>query len=356
MITPGKSITLKLIAEKANCSIAQVSSVLNKSKGGTVVSAARREKIQKIADALGYVPNFASQTLKKKHTKIIGIYNEPGPWRSMGNTYELTVFRGIERAAVKNGYDLLILNLSVSLNAKVCAEKLEGAQCDGLVLFRIPPYASWVEQLLARGKKLFAVECGTKIPGLSRTKFDEDAAMRLAFSKLLELGHRRIGFLGLGIYSKEPDRCRIFRECMSEFRCDKDDSLIFDHTNTPIYIDASMEYSKLSGIYGMRYMKSLANPPTALIAHDSFIAVSALQEAQKLGISIPENMSLVGIDNYDFISIFSPRLAAINHHLIEMGEFAVQHLIDQIEGKTATPIIQTFSPGWIDGESCRKIE
>lgn len=351
-----RAVTLKVVAEHAQCSIAQVSAVLNHSQGGTVVSQAKREKIQKIADELGYRPNFASQALKKNRTRTIGIYLPGSPWRSLGNAYELAIYRGIEAAATKLDYDLLIFNLLSDVSPLVCERKLEESRCDGVILIKVGKQTDWIERLVKRNRHLVAIEGSSMIPGLSRIAFNEEAAMRLAVTKLREKGHTRIGFLGLGLELEEdmPRRNELFARCIRDLGCDTDDELIFDCGKCSEKLDISMEFCQLSGKYGIRYFKNLVNPPTALISFDSLVALAALQEAHQCGVRIPEDMSIVGFDDYDFVSFFSPKLTVIDHGLHEMGEKAAQLLIAKIEGQDDIPIQEVVEPGWIERETVLK--
>ena len=110
--TGRRPITLKMISEKAGCSISSVSTVLNNSRGNSVVGDKTRRHILAIANELGYRPNFASRSPKTRRSRTVGVYVQPQLWRSLGNNYERQIFKGIEEAAFERNYDILVLNLS----------------------------------------------------------------------------------------------------------------------------------------------------------------------------------------------------------------------------------------------------
>ncbi len=351
-----KPVTLTVIAEHAGCSIAQVSSVLNHARGGTVVSRQKSERIRAVAAELGYRPNFASRALKSNSMRTIGIYMEPTSLRSLGNIYESSIYRGIERAATRRDYDILIFNLSCEVPPEVCRRKLEESRCDGVVLLGTAPRADWLDELVRNGQNLVAVDCARETGGLSRIDFDDEEAIALALSELMKLGHSRIGFLGIGlqdgIYQKEL-RKQLFRKTVLRLGGDPDPALIFDSSVCPENIAPDSEFCQLSGVFGMRYFAGLKRRPTALLAHDSLVAVAALQEASALGVRIPEEISLAGIDDYDFLRLFRPALSVVDHRLPEMGEKAADLLIDLIEKKEETPVRSIVAPRWISRDSCR---
>lgn len=355
-----RPVTLKIVAEHAGCSIAQVSAVLNHSRGGTIVSSQKSEHIRVIAQKLGYRPNFASRALKNNNLRTIGIYMEPSFWRSLGNAYESSVYRGIEQAATKRDYDILIFNLNCNVPSPICRRKLEESRCDGIVLLNTAPQAEWLDGLVQHGHNLVAVGCGAQTNGLSRIDFDEEAAITLAISKLVELGHRRIGFLGLALEEEnipqKQQRQKFFREAVAKLQADPDPALIFDHSVCPESLLPTSDYCQESGMFGMRYFARLSARPTAVLACDSLIAVSALQEAAALGIRIPQDISLVGIDDYAFLRLFRPTLSVIDHHLPEMGAAAANLLIDLIEKKVTAPVYRVISPDWVMRSSCQKLQ
>ena len=105
----------------------------------------------------------------------------------------------------------------------------------------------------------------------------------------------------------------------------------------------------------MEYFKRISQAPTAVIAADYLIAVSAMQRAAELGINIPSDMSMTAIDDHDFLEFLTPQLSVVDHRLEDMGSIAAQKLIEMVTtGKTPDDVI--ISPRWIERSSIAKAD
>ena len=125
-----------MIADRAGCSVAVVSTVLNAAKGRTIVRQALRDKVQAIARELDYAPNFASRCLKANRSRTLGIYDSPKQWHSYSNAYEMTLLSGIERAVFERNYDLLLLNFHQNNLPEICENRLKDRRIDGILLLQ----------------------------------------------------------------------------------------------------------------------------------------------------------------------------------------------------------------------------
>ena len=107
----GKPVTRQQSAELTHCSVAAVSTALNNPQSNSGVSAERRARIKAAAAKLGYPPNFASRSLRQARSRTIGVYVQPIVWRDIGNDYEISIFKGIERAALEQSSHRIELNM-----------------------------------------------------------------------------------------------------------------------------------------------------------------------------------------------------------------------------------------------------
>ncbi len=327
----AKKATLCSIAELAGCSAAVVSRVLNHTRGTTKVSEAMANRIREIAARENYRPNFASRSLKSNRSRTLGVYVQPSLWHGLGRQYEMSIFCGIERAAMAHGYDLLILNMSCSAATAVCGEKLAEHRIDGVLLLHAEPGADWVRELAAAHPPVVAVDYNKPEPGLDTVSFDNaDAALR-ALRHLQSLGHRRIGFIGHTPPRTDWDGTQ--RE--DAFLAARNDpafagmELLF-HTGSGIRPDSP--YCQLEGEEGIRHYLAMKQPPSAVIGYNSLVALSALYTARQLGVAVPGALSLIGIDNHPG-DWFGPALTCVEHPLTDMGEVACELLIAKIEAR-----------------------
>lgn len=355
MVRKRTNTTLKDIANVIGCSISQVSAVLNNSKTGTVVSAAKRELIRKTAAEMGYTPDFASQALRKRRTDTIGIYMKRGPWSGLSNSYETAICRGISRTASEKNFDILFFNLGCDIPDDICTEKLDRSRCDGVIIISAEKNCRWIQNAVEKGHKLVSVGSELHIKNLVKVSFDEEKAVETALEKLCASGHRRIGFISHCL--ENPITCReeIFRSKAEKYGCEFSEELIFNVGKMDVPLALDSPFCQMSGKLGMEYFKRISQAPTAVIAADYLIAVSAMQRAAELGINIPSDMSMTAIDDHDFLEFLTPQLSVVDHRLEDMGSIAAQKLIEMVTtGKTPDDVI--ISPRWIERSSIAKAD
>ncbi len=348
-----KNITLKTIAEAAQCSTAVVSTVLNASRGNTKVSDRMREKILTVARTLDYTPNYASRSLKANCSRTLGIYVQPKPWRQLANSYEMSIFRGIEQAARDCGYDILVLNISAENLPDICKERLKERRIDGVLLLHCDPGEPWIDALLDISSNVMAFDINQDHPRLNRIDFDNRGAIFLAVETLFHRGHRRIAYAGSGLEHPTNDavlREQYFLEAVHELGLP--DHLIFNASNCPVRLSETETYCQTEGREAIRYFHRLSERPDAIVTYNSLVGISLLQEAKELNISVPEELSILTVDNVQFPEFFRPMLTVVDHPLTEMGYEGVRELIRLIQGETKkSPVVRVFGPVLKEGFS-----
>ncbi len=353
---PGKRVTLKMIAEKADCSVAVVSTVLNAAKGRTVVCQALRDKVRRIAKELDYAPNFASRCLKANRSRTLGIYDQPKQWHAYSNQYEMSILSGIERAVFERNYDLLLLNFRQNNLPEICESRLKDRRIDGLLLLQCGTRQEWMRNLLKISPNLAAVDFNEEFPGLNRIAFDNRQAVRLAVETLLESGHRRIAFVGTCIEKPEYDalvREEAFREIVRERNLK--DTFLFHRNSCPNLIFERERYCQREGAEAIRYLSALPIKPDAVICYNALAGGTLYYEALRMGYRIPEDFSLIVIDKPAFEDLGGPQIAYVDHPLDEMGYAAASQLINRLESEKETePFFQLFSPEFIAKETFLK--
>lgn len=350
-------VTITAVAAAVNCSVAAASTVLNGSKGNTAVGDEMRKKILAAADEMGYRPNFASQILKTRCSRTLGIYVEPSPWRGIGYSYEMEILKGIEAGARARGYDLLLLNMGAQVLPKVCGDYLAGSRIDGILLLHADSDSAWVDELVDSGHPVVAIDCCSEKTKLNRVIFDNEAAVRLTVETLVELGHRRIGFVGCCTEAGLPEdefRETCFRRIVRELGLPDGDELIFNQVLCSPPISAQSEYCQLEGAAALRYFSAMKQPPSAIVAYNSLVGFSILCEARKQKVRIPETFSVIGFDDNMYFDLVEPGLAVIDHILPEMGESGAELLMDIIENKVEGPLARIFQPKLIRRDSIQK--
>ncbi len=348
MTQVAKKVTLKDIAEQIGCSKAVVSTVLNRSKGNTGVSQPMREKIQQVASEMGYRPNYSSQSLARQKTMTFGAFIPPQPWGSIGSTYESVIFRGIEKACQELDYDLLVFNRFGDQRHENCVEKLYQRRVDGLFLLHAHGGSDWLEGFLKTGVPIVGVDYSNPEDTVDAVTFDNIGAIDLAVNHLHELGHRRIGYMGLCTDRHVPDhvlRRNAYRVAMTSRDLPVDEAWIFDETKQLIPDHVVLDENQLSP--SANYILSLPvdQRPTAVITYNDKLAVNLIQDLISQGIEVPHDMSVISVDDSDICKMMRPRITSMRHPLEEMG-YRAGYLLHQrtlAENNDAKPIHELFT-------------
>ncbi|HBC89488.1 MAG TPA: hypothetical protein DCZ94_21330 [Lentisphaeria bacterium] len=320
--------TLSAIANRVGCSKAVASTVINNSKGNTIVSDSLRKRVEEAALEIGYVPNFASRSLARKSTRMLGVYIPPGIWTGVGMMYEGRILRGIERTCQDKNYDILLINAAGSHNSENCIQKIAEQQVDGTLLVHVRANTPGLQQILESSRNIVAVDYNEPEPvKLDAVSFDNAAALMMAVEHLVKLGHSRIAYINPAILNPSPDsiaRQNSFLASMKTF-------------NLPVTApfsgqEKSLGY-KTAFQSAVEYALSLGaeKMPTAFVAYNDLLALETMHVLADKGLDVPGKVSIVGIDDSPFCSFARPQLTSIKHPLEQMGQQAVFMLLEKIE-------------------------
>lgn len=313
---------LKDIAQDVSVSVSAVSLVLNEKHHGRV-NDRTAQAIRESAKRLGYSPNLAAKTLRSKRTHTIGLLSDS----IAGSPFSPELIRGAQQAAWDAGYVLFSVYLRTDRDSEELAlQSLLQRDVEGLILatdyHRIRQVPS-----LPNDVHIVCADCRPDDDTSTRYAVipDEYQGAYTATSHLIERGHTRIGYIGT------DDRRFIAREmreagwrtALLEAGITPDPNLVenVDDPTTP---------------EGRRAAKALLGRarPTAIFCFGDAIAMGVLQVADKLGISVPEDLSLVGFDDLPLIATaVDPPLTTVrlDHHA--MGARAVEAVIGAINGE-----------------------
>ncbi|HLV80038.1 MAG TPA: LacI family DNA-binding transcriptional regulator [Chthonomonadaceae bacterium] len=329
-----KAPTLSDIAACAGVSPYTVSVVLNGSRSNTRVSSATRDRILEAAARLKYHPNAMARGLVRRRTHAIGVlYGVVGADVVITNAYSSGVLQGILSAAAEAGYCVTIYT-DLWRGGQENVARYRDGRTDGILVVAPQTNSSIVPDLSSLGIFL-AVVSSTGAPyGVPSVDVDDFQGGRLATQHLLELGHTRIAHLtgNLNMQSAPLRRdayCAALRDAGVEVR--------------PEYI-LETRYDGETVDAAVQALMRLPEPPTALFAGNDTIALAAMQTAQQLGLSIPEDLSLVGFDDTPAASLVTPSLSSVQQPLQQISAEATRLLIAQIEGETVAPDCRLLAP------------
>jgi DNA-binding LacI/PurR family transcriptional regulator len=191
-----------------------------------------------------------------------------------------------------------------------------------------------------------------RVPGLpiDYVDFNNERAAHLATEHLIRAGHRRICYLaGPETSQSSAERARGFQLAHLRLGVPYDDARIIacGSSSADGYAAALQIYKE----------KSAARRPTALFCFSDLVALGVYQAAHKLGLRIPDDLSVVGCDDIDMSSILGPALTTVSFSVREVGRFVAQRMIEAVRnGRPAGGLAEVFHPRLIERDSVRIVE
>jgi len=315
-----QAVTIKHVAADAGVSLQTVSRVINNESG---VRPEMKRRVQEAIDRLHYVPSIAAQRMSGSRSYLILAVNDRdrtiADWRSReGADWVDQMLLGGMTTAAAAGYRLMLELVDTHSDhvERELRSTIAALQPDGVIL--TPPHSDnpLITNLLAEQQISFA-RIGSKETdaGLSLL-MDEEGAAALATRHLLELGHRRIGFIaGSPEYPLSGWRVDGWRQAMTEAGC-ADETLL-----------AQGDFSYASGEQAARRLLSGKDAPTAVIASNDQMALATLAVAKQRGLVVPRDLSLISFDNTPVVRFVQPPLTAVDQPIARISASAVELIV-----------------------------
>jgi DNA-binding LacI/PurR family transcriptional regulator len=323
--------TARDVAKRAGVSTSTVSHVLN---GTRTVSDDLRARVLAAFEELNYEPNPFARSLKVKRSNTIGLVI-----LDLANPFYTAVARGVEDVVREHGYALIIGNSDEEAAKEAdYVRLLRARRVDGLLLM---PSGERHEAFIKLVRSQFPlVFVDRVIHGLdvSSVSIDSELAAHQMTEHLIGLGHRRIGIIaGPPWSSGMMERLAGYRRAILEHGLPIDEALVVSGSGTSPADLAVLSAAGRgeSGRIATEQMLALDEPPTALFATNNQLAVGAFAVLRRLGIRIPEDIALVGFDDFQWGDLVTPRITRVAQPTYEMGRTAAMTLIARIENPTA---------------------
>lgn len=306
----AKKVTIYDVADAAKVSFKSVSRALNGQPG---VSKKTADRILKIADKMGYVPNPAARRLAGNRTYAIAL-----AFSGDMDSYHVDLQLGILEACEPLRYDMIIHPCGRS--AKVARENLiqfaNQRRVDGLIL--TPPLCddvSVISELDRLDLKYVLISPKSHDRGML-VYFNEYQAAYDVTKLLIAMHHKRIGFIkGHPSHGSSRSRYSGYRDALEDADIPLDPLIV-----------ARGSYSFSSGKKGARKILDASPRPTAIFASDDDTAVGAIHYAHEQGIEVPDDLSIVGFDDVPIALSVYPTLTTVRQPIKTMGFEAAQIL------------------------------
>ena len=308
----GKKVSIKDVASLAGVSVSTVSRALN---NGSYVSLGTHQKIMDAVEQLNYRPNFFAKALKEGVSKIIALILP-----NINNPVYALITQGVESIARTNGYNVILCNTDENIDTELKhIDLLKDRNVDGFIFATARSDTHHIDDLVAAG--IPTVDVMRYSLGANAVTVDNHKIGYDATSYLIHHGHKRIAiFTGDENIISFKLRTDGYRQALAEHGLES--------------WEAGILSSKVEDTATLRRIVSDAfrrGPiPDAVFCVNWLRAIGVYGAAKELGLKIPEDLSVLGVDDLDFIPFLDPPLTTIAQPFYEMGRKAAEVLLQEL--------------------------
>lgn len=320
-------VTIKDIAKAVGVSPSTVSRALNDSP---LIRDETKREIRRIAQELGYERNELARGLVKGASLAIGLVIP-----DITNPFFAEITKGVGEAVHARGYGVVLCNTGEDPEReRSYLQLLRRKRVDGLILASVTTDDPHLVELVRAEIPFVLVSRLARTVDAPYVIVDDKRGTRLAMEHLIELGHKKIGFIGgpPDVQSSQ-DRMEAFREVLLERHLPyREEWVCFS------------DFTQAAGREAACRILSFVDRPTAIFAANDVIALGVMEAAEKLGLRIPEDLSLVGYDDIAYASLPRVQLTTIAQPTFEMGRIAAEYLLSVIEGGRRRKLHRVVEP------------
>ena len=310
----AKAPDIRTVAALAKVSIATVSRTIN---GSPAVSDRLMKRVWQAIEQLNYFPNTHARSLVSGRSRILGIIVE-----NITNPFFPELIQNFEEVAVAHGYEILVSSSnSDPAILTSCVRRMLERKVEGVAVMTFGEEEPVLDQLTHRDIPMVLAEFKLDDPKTSTILLDYTTGVRAAVNHLIGLGHRKIGFLaGPHKLHSAITRENDYRTAMKEagLRLEPSWCIECDHTLR-------------GGVVGFEKLWALPERPTAVLCSNDMTAIGVLRAAYMGGLHVPQDLSVVGLDDIDFAEFTLPPLTTIRLSRADLARAAFDALRAQTD-------------------------
>ncbi len=322
--------TIRDVAARAGVSIATVSKYINETQRFTP---GVERKIRAAIDELAYQSNPLARSMITGKTGTVGVVI-----LDIGNPHFTNLVKGANRVAIEHGYNLLFVDTEESQGREDELLEALSRRVDGMIVSTRMP-EDQLGRLMAYGKPV--VVSGRPAPrGHPSIAVDAYAAAFMLGELLVRQGHRRIAYVGFSPARPDMERTRGLTACLEAHR--------LPFVRYDVRAPTLAEGERICPTVLLRRDK-----PDAVVCYNDMVAIGFLGGATALGVDVPADLSVVGIDNIAYGRFTRPPLTTVDIQSEHLGEEGMRMLLRAIEGEAPPAVHVKVEPRLVIRESTR---
>ena len=334
-------VTLADIANRCNVSRATVSKAIN---GHSDIGKETADLIRQTAREMGYHPNATARALKSGRSYNVGVLFVDKTQSGLGHEYFSKMLESVKATSEKLGYDITFISRDIGTTEMDFYEHAKYRQCDGVVIasvdFEDPDVVKLVNSEIPTVTLDYVFNNRTSI--ISDNVKGIEELVKYVHSK----GHRKIAYIHGEETSVTQRRLASFYKTCAELGI---------NIRQEYVVRADYHDPKASGI-ATKQLLSLSDRPTCIFYPDDFSYIGGMNALEQAGLSIPEDMSVVGYDGILLSEVLRPRLTTYKQDATKMGEEAARQLVDNIENPNSwLPKLISVPGKLVEGETVKQI-
>ena len=313
--------SLKDLAQECGVSVATVSKALN---GQPDISEATRARVREAARRMGYVPNMAARSMKTNRTYNIGVLFVDEQQSGLAHEYFSAVLDSFKVRVEQLGYDITFINRNLGGRTMTYLEHCHYRGVDGAVIACVDFNDPQVIELVNSDVPVVTIDhvFNNRMAVLSDNVMGLSALVRTAYAQ----GHRRIAFIHGERTAVTENRLAGFYKSCDELGLEVPDAYVREG----IYHDAARCAQETKALL------ALPQRPTCIIFPDDFSALGGYNALTEAGLSIPEDISVMGYDGIYLSRVVKPSLVTYQQNTKSLGRLAADKLIELIEHPRVT--------------------
>jgi DNA-binding LacI/PurR family transcriptional regulator len=308
-------VTIKDIAKQTEVSHSTVSRALHDSP---LIARDTAERIRRTAHDLGYFPSAAARSLKTNRSQALGVILS-----SVEDPFFSEILQGIEEVAQKSGYSLFMAaSQHDPQREQAIVQAMSEHRVDGVIICSASFKAEQRRQFLAYGVPIVVVNNQAAEEYRYSIYHDDVDGSRQITRYLLDLGHRRIAYLGNSASGRTTlDRLAGFQQAMETA------GMVVPAG----YIHEVPGGGPEDGLSGLEYFLNLSRRPSALVCYNDMMAIGVLKGLQQAGIPVPDEFSVTGFDNIVFSAYTRPPLTTFDQPKRFIGAEAARLVLELLD-------------------------